>query len=66
MIASGIACASACQMTAQIFDEASVVHAIVGAGQSGFSQDFSGNSIAIGRYMPALAGASGLRKNFSA
>ena len=39
---------------------------VVGAGHCGFSHDFAGNSIVIGRYIPAFAGASGFRKNLSA
>ena len=43
----------------------SVVHQIVGEGHFGLSQLRSGRRISTGRKLPALAGASGDRKNFS-
>ena len=65
MIRSGIACASACQIAAQIFEDARVVRRIVGAGHSAFSHVLSGTMISNRPVIPAFCGAVGFRKNLS-
>src|SRR5258707_14703538 len=62
---SGIASESAFQIAAVIFEDVSVVQPIVGEGHFALSQLRSGSRISIGRKLPALAGASGERKNLS-
>src|SRR6185295_3349113 len=60
---SGIAFARACQIALVIFEDAIVVHPMVGAGHFAFSQQLSGTTILIGANMPEFDGACGARKN---